>query len=74
MATLPNMVASREPRLNATDKEDLGDAKLLLGTAQGNIRAALIGEDIHDSLLNAERQAEQALLAIRRVRDRVTGA
>jgi len=68
------MVASREPRLNATDKEDLGDAKLLLGTASGNIRAALVGEDIIDSLQNAEQQTEQALLAIRRVRDRVLGA
>ena len=68
------MVASREPRLNATDKEDLGDAKLLLGTAQGNIRAALVGEEVSDSLLNAERQTEQALLAIRRVRERVLGA
>lgn len=68
------MVAPHEPRLNATDKEDLGDAKLLLGTAGGNIRAALVGDEISDSLLNAERQAEQALLAIRRVRDRVLGA
>ena len=68
------MVAPLEPRLNASDKEDLGDAKLLLGTAGGNIRAALVGEDVSDSLMNAERQAEQALLVIRRVRERVLGA
>ena len=68
------MVVPHEPSLNATDKEDLGDAKLLLGTAGGNIRAAMVGEDLSDSLLNAERQTEQALLAIRRVRDRVLGA
>ncbi len=68
------MVASREPLLTATDKEDLGDAKLLLGSAGGNLRAALVGDELIDALLNAERQTEQALLAIRRVRGHVVGA
>ena len=68
------MVASRQPVLNATDKEDLGDAKLLLGSAVGNLRAALVGDELVDALLNAERQTEQALLAIRRVREHVVGA
>jgi hypothetical protein len=67
------MVAPRQPVLNVSDKEDLGDAKLLLGTAAGNLRAALVGDELSDALLNAERQTEQALLAIRRVREHVVG-
>lgn len=61
------------PRLNASDREDLSDTKLLLGNAEGNIRAALVGDELEDALRNAERQTEQALLAIRRVRERVVG-
>jgi len=68
------MVASREPRLTVADKEDLGDTKLLLGSAVGNIHAALVGNELADALRNAERQTEQALLAIRRVRERVLDA
>lgn len=68
------MVASREPHLKTADKEDLSDAKLLLSSAEGNLRAALVGEDLTDALNNAERQAEQALLAIRRVRERTLGS
>lgn len=61
------------PRLKADDREDLGDAKLLLSSAQGNVGAALIGQDLEDALRNAEQAAEQALNAIRRVRARVVG-
>ena len=62
-----------DPRLRATDREDLEDAKLLLGSAVGNARAALIGDELEDALRNAEKAAEQALTAIRRVRERVVG-
>jgi hypothetical protein len=62
------------PRLNASDREDLSDAKLLLSNAEGNLRAALVGDELEDALRNAERQAEQALLAVRRVRERVLGS
>ena len=61
------------PRLKADDREDLGDAKLLLSSSQGNVSAALIGQDLEDALRNAEKAAEQALTAIRRVRARVVG-
>jgi hypothetical protein len=61
------------PRLKADDREDLSDAKLLLSSSEGNVRAALIGEDLEDALRNAEKAAEQALNAIRRVRGRVVG-
>lgn len=61
------------PRLKADDREDLGDAKLLLSSSQGNVSAALIGQDLEDALRNAEKAAEQALTAIRRVRERVVG-
>ncbi len=61
------------PRLKADDREDLSDAKLLLSSSQGNVSAALIGQDLEDALRNAEKAAEQALNAIRRVRGRVVG-
>lgn len=60
--------------LRLADREDLGDAKLLLATAQGNIQAAIIGQETEDAVRNAEHAAEQALSAIRRVRERVLGA
>ena len=60
--------------LRLADKEDLADAKLLLATAQGNIQAALIGQDLTDAVRNAEHAAEQALVTIRRVRERVIGS
>ncbi len=62
-----------EPHLKIADREDLSDAKLLLSMAEGNLRAALIGNDLRDAINNAERQAEQARLAISRVRARVLG-
>ena len=61
-------------KLHAADREDLGDAKLLLATAQGNVRAAEVGDELADALRNAEHAAEQALTAIRRVRERVLGS
>ncbi len=60
-------------RLKAVDREDLSDARLLLSTAEGNVRAAQIGDELEDALLNAEHAAGQALAAIRRVRERVVG-
>ena len=60
--------------LRLIDREDLGDAKLLLATAQGNIQAAIIGKEIEDAVRNAEHAAEQALVTIRRVRERVLGS
>jgi hypothetical protein len=68
------MVAERAPRLKADDREELRDAKLLLATCQGNVQAALVGEDLADALRNAERQAAQALTTLQRVRERVVGS
>ena len=59
--------------LRLADREDLGDAKLLLGAAQGNLQAALIGNETEAAVRNAEQAAEQALITIRRVRERVLG-
>ncbi len=67
------MVAERVPRLKADDREELSDAKLLLATCQGNVQAALVGDDLADALRNAERQAAQALVTLQRVRERVVG-
>ena len=61
-------------KLQAADREDLGDAKLLLASAQGNVRAAVVGDELADALRNAEHAAEQALTVIRRVRERVLGS
>ena len=68
------MVAERAPRLKADDREELSDSKLLLATCQGNVQAALVGEDLADALRNAERQAAQALTTLQRVRERVVGS
>ncbi len=59
--------------LRIADREDLGDAKLLLASAQGNLQAALIGNETEAAVRNAEQAAEQALITIRRVRERVLG-
>ena len=59
--------------LRLTDREDLGDAKLLLASALGNIQAALVGNETEAAVRNAEQAAEQALVTIRRVRERVLG-
>jgi hypothetical protein len=67
------MVADRVSRLKADDREELGDAKLLLATCLGNVQAALVGEDLADALRNAERQAAQVLTTLQRVRERVVG-
>ena len=39
-----------------------------------HIQAALIGQDLTDAVRNAEHAAEQALVTIRRVRERVIGS
>ena len=61
-------------QLKISDREDLGDAKLLIAICDGNVKAALIGGEVEDALRNAERQAEQVLSILRRVRERVLGS
>jgi hypothetical protein len=61
------------PRLKAADREELSDAKLLLATCQGNVVAALTGEELEQSLRNAELQSAQVAAILQRIRERVLG-
>ena len=61
------MVAAA-PRLNADDRENLSDLCLLVSAAEGNLRAAIHGDELAQALANAERQLTQALAAASRLR------
>ncbi len=62
------MVADTHPRLSADDREELSDLRLLLTAAEGNVRAALMGDELAQALVNTEGQVEQALRTVRRLR------
>ncbi len=59
-------------RLTAKEKEQVGDARLLLDSAAHNLRSAQ-GDEAVQSLINAEELATQALQAIRRIRESIAG-
>jgi hypothetical protein len=59
-------------KLNASQREDLSDARLVLDTATHNVQAALLNPDPEESREAFEaalRQTEQALNALQRVND-----
>lgn len=60
-------------KLNAENREDLSDARLLLDTAAHNAQVALrnpIPEEAREALDSALRQTQQAALALERVQSR----
>jgi hypothetical protein len=67
------MVHDPHPRLSSSDKEDLSDLRLILMTAEGNARAAGLGEDVVQALANVEIQVEQAARIVARLRERFPG-
>jgi hypothetical protein len=59
-------------KLNASQREDLSDARLVLDTATHNVQAALLNPDPEESQEAFEaalRQTEQALNALKRVEE-----
>ena len=59
-------------RFSAKQREDLGDARLVLDTAIHNIRAAITNNDPADAfeaLETALTMTEQTIVTLRRVRD-----
>ena len=62
------MVSDRQPHLSVAMREELGDCRLVLDSAAHNVRAALGGDEVVQSLDNAIVAAEQALVALKRIR------
>ena len=66
------MVASKQ--LTQDERADLADLRLVLGSAEHNLRlAAAGGEEWRQALDNALRQTEQVVAGLARVRDRHGG-